>query len=542
MRGHCIAVSDTVTVLTIPKSELHALPNLNRIALQEHLIFQALKSVLLFSKLSQERLQLIFKEMFNQSFLPGDCITREGEEGTCFYLILEGEVRFTRAAGRERNRSSRTRGQGQGQSGWVGADNDNSTALEVMRCTAMEYFGERSLVAKDIRKYNAVAVDAVTCLVLERYHFQAFLKSLEGDIKLLQERERLKEMEELEREVLLCNLDDLEIMRTVGTGTFGRVKLVQNRHTKLTYALKCMNKLDIFLSHQHENILAEKKILESCRSCPFIIQLIHTYNTRNQIFVLMEFVQGGELWSYIYEEAKLNLIPRSSRTDGFHMDAVKFYAANVILAFEYLHNKHIAYRDLKPENLLLDENGYLKVIDFGFAKVLPYVCDNKLVTKTLNPCGTPEYLAPEIVLMKGYDRSVDQWALGCFIYELIYKHTPFQDDDSNIAVVFDKIINQRDSLRFPPNSETVDSVSLIRGFLETNPVFRLGHTRDGYMAEVKAHPFFKDFDWKGLENRTLKSPYLPVIEGSLDCSNFDQYDEYDDIPEYDEEQDVFAEF
>eukprot|EP01042_Synura_sphagnicola_P000945 gene945-1063_t len=411
--------------------------------------------------------------MSNQSFLPGDCITREGEEGTCFYLILEGEVRFTRAAGRERNRSSRTRGQGQGQSGGVGADNDNSTALEVMRCTAMEYFGERSLIAKDIRKYNVVAVDTVTCLVLERYHFQAFLKSLEGDIKLLQERERLKEMEELEREVLLCNLDDLEIMRTVGTGTFGRVKLVQNRHTKLTYALKCMNKLDIFLSHQHENILAEKKILESCRSCPFIIQLIHTYNTRNQIFVLMEFVQGGELWSYIYEEAKLNLIPRSSRTDGFHMDA---------------------------------------------------------------------YLAPEIVLMKGYDRSVDQWALGCFIYELIYKHTPFQDDDSNIAVVFDKIINQRDSLRFPPNSDTVDSVSLIRGFLETNPVFRLGHTRDGYMAEVKAHPFFKDFDWKGLENRTLKSPYLPVIEGSLDCSNFDQYDEYDDIPEYDEEQDVFAEF
>ena len=134
-------------------------------------------------------------------------------------------------------------------------------------------------------------------------------------------------------------------MRTIGTGTFGRVKLVQHNSGKVC-ALKCMKKSEIISSHQEKNIMNEKNLLFECATCPFILALLQTYNQPNQIMMLMEFIQGGELWSYIYE--KTNTVKRNT-AGGFEMSAVKFYAANVILAFRHMHKKGIAYRDLKPE-------------------------------------------------------------------------------------------------------------------------------------------------------------------------------------------------
>ena len=169
----------------------------------------------------------------------------------------------------------------------------------------------------------------------------------------------------------------------------------------------------------------EKNLLFECSSSPFVLGLLQTFNHPDQILMLMEFIQGGELWSYIYE--KTNTVARNA-AGGFEMSAVKFYAANVILAFRHLHKKGIAYRDLKPENLLLDSNGYVKVIDFGFAKKFPYLKGGDRMEKTYTLCGTPEYLAPEIVMSKGYDKCVDYWAYGCFVYELYLSRTPFQAD------------------------------------------------------------------------------------------------------------------
>ena len=241
---------------------------------------------------------------------------------------------------------------------------------------------------------------------------------------------------------------ELKIMRTVGTGTFGRVKMVQHISSGKVCALKCMNKTEVLASHQQRNIMAEKNLLFECSSCPFVLQLLQTYNHPNQILMLMEFVPGGELWSYIYE--KPDTIPRSSE-GGFQLDAVKFYTANVVMAFRHLHKRGIAYRDLKPENLLMNNNGYLKMIDFGFAKKFPFTKgpDNQKQDKTFTLCGTPEYLAPEIVISKGYDKGVDYWALGCLLFELFLARTPFQADYT--SKIFQNII-AADKVPLPKSS------------------------------------------------------------------------------------------
>ena len=188
--------------------------------------------------------------------------------------------------------------------------------------------------------------------------------------------------------------------------------------------------------------------------------------------------------------------------------------------------------------MLLDQRGYLKVIDFGFAKVLPYLREGILREKTYNPCGTPEYLAPEIVLMKGYDKSVDLWALGCFIYELIYKRTPFQDEVTSI--IFENIVTSNDSLCFDPYGGH-DLESVVRKLLEVNPVFRLGNLKNG-MDDIKKEPYFASIDWEALQRQESPTPYVPPIRGDLDCSNFDEYEEEDDVPPYDGDQDIFANF
>mmetsp|Transcript_34548 Transcript_34548/g.91717 ORF Transcript_34548/g.91717 Transcript_34548/m.91717 type:complete len:236 (+) Transcript_34548:189-896(+) len=187
-----------------------------------------------------------------------------------------------------------------------------------------------------------------------------------------------------------------------------------------------MQKAQIVQAHQERNIMNEKNILLECKH-PFILELYQTFMNQNQLFMLMEIVQGGELWTYIYE--KVNLIRRTA-LGGFVESAAMFYAGCVISAFQYVHDKGVAYRDLKPENLLIDSAGFCKIIDFGFAKRIPFMKDGKVCAKSFTICGTPEYLSPELIQSSGHDKSVDYWALGCLVYELLVGQTPFQDGES----------------------------------------------------------------------------------------------------------------
>jgi cGMP-dependent protein kinase len=209
--------------------------------------------------------------------------------------------------------------------------------------------------------------------------------------------------------------EELTAICTVGTGTFGRVKLVTVQRTGQVLALKCMQKAQIVASHQQRNIMNEKNITAECDH-PFILKLVKTFADKDSLFMLLELVQGGELWTLLYE--KFEALERC-HWGGFQIPVSRFYSACVVSAFGYLHGLGVAYRDLKPENLLLDVEGYLKVVDFGFAKRIPFYKGNVLSQRSFTLCGTPEYLSPELVLSKGHNKSVDYWALGCLVYELL---------------------------------------------------------------------------------------------------------------------------
>jgi serine/threonine protein kinase len=200
------------------------------------------------------------------------------------------------------------------------------------------------------------------------------------------------------------SIGDLVLSTTVGTGTFGRVRVVQFKPTRDWYALKIMKKSEILRLSQLDHILSEVKIL-STTSHPFIVNLLGMQFDEKRLYLLFEYVPGGELFSYLRREGK------------FSESSSQFYAAEILLAFEHLHKSKIVYRDLKPENLLLTKKGHIKITDFGFAKVVP--------DRTYSLCGTPEYLAPEIIQTAGHGKGVDWWALGILIYEMLAGYPPF---------------------------------------------------------------------------------------------------------------------
>lgn len=209
------------------------------------------------------------------------------------------------------------------------------------------------------------------------------------------------------RERVRFSMDEVELLTTVGTGTFGRVRVVRHRPTGRYFALKILKKSELIRLKQVDHIKSEIGILARVQH-PFIVNLVGLLQDRRRVYMLMEYVPGGEVFTRL-------------RADGrFSNDASRFYAAEIILAFEYLHSSSTVYRDLKPENLLFTQRGHIKITDFGFAKVLH--------DKTFTLCGTPEYLAPEIIQSRGHGLAVDWWALGVLIYEMIAGYPPFFDE------------------------------------------------------------------------------------------------------------------
>ncbi|CAI7672596.1 unnamed protein product [Penicillium pancosmium] len=294
--------------------------------------------------------------------------------------------------------------------------------------------------------------------------------------------------------------EDFLLQRTLGTGSFGRVHLVQSKHNHRFYAMKVLKKAQVVKMKQIEHTNDERRMLNRVRH-PFLVTLWGTWQDSRNLYMVMDFVEGGELFS---------LLRKSQR---FPNPVAKFYAAEVTLALEYLHQHQVIYRDLKPENLLLDRHGHLKITDFGFAKEVPDI------TWTL--CGTPDYLAPEVVSSKGYNKSVDWWSLGILIFEMLCGFTPFWDSGSPVRI-YENILKGK--VKYPPYLHD-DAVDLLSQLITADLTKRLGNLHGG-PDDVKNHAWFAEVTWDRLARKDIDAPYIPPIRGGQgDASQYDKYPE-----------------
>jgi len=283
----------------------------------------------------------------------------------------------------------------------------------------------------------------------------------------------------------------------LGVGTFGKVIICKHVTTGETYAMKKLIKSWIVENCLEQHVVDERNVM-TLTDHPFILKLHSSFWDEYYVYLVLELCLGGELFSYL------------RKYDRFNEQQARFYAASIVQAFEHLHSKSIVYRDLKPENLMLDDKGYLKVVDFGLAKVVK--------GRTWTICGTPEYLAPEVVLSKGHNRGVDYWALGILIFEMVAGECPFTGDDN--MVIYRQIVENK--ISFPPLM-TPDCRDIVRDFTKVSQLARLGLRRPGIKA-IRESPWFLAFDWPQLDALKLPPPIVPKVRNRLDTSNFEEYE------------------
>ncbi|XP_043640371.1 serine/threonine-protein kinase N isoform X12 [Drosophila teissieri] len=298
----------------------------------------------------------------------------------------------------------------------------------------------------------------------------------------------------------MLSMDNFRLLSVLGRGHFGKVILSQLRSNNQYYAIKALKKGDIIARDEVESLLSEKRIFEVANAMrhPFLVNLYSCFQTEQHVCFVMEYAAGGDLMMHIH-------------TDVFLEPRAVFYAACVVLGLQYLHENKIIYRDLKLDNLLLDTEGYVKIADFGLCKEGMGFGD-----RTGTFCGTPEFLAPEVLTETSYTRAVDWWGLGVLIFEMLVGESPFPGDDEE--EVFDSIVN--DEVRYP-RFLSLEAIAVMRRLLRKNPERRLGSSeRDA--EDVKKQAFFRSIVWDDLLLRKVKPPFVPTINHLEDVSNFDE--------------------
>ena len=316
--------------------------------------------------------------------------------------------------------------------------------------------------------------------------------------------------------VRAIKLSDYEMGDTLGTGSFGRVKIARNKKTGEYVAMKIMKKIEILKSKQADHIANEIKILSMIQH-PFVITFGGFTQDERNLYLDLELINGGELFTYLRGVGR------------FPVDQARLYISQIVCIFDYLHNKNIIYRDLKPENILIHKSGYLKLTDFGFAKIVE--------GRTYTLCGTPEYLAPEIILNKGHGKPVDWWTCGILLYEMIAGIDPFSDDDP--MMVYQKILKGK--IKFPTGFDS-NAKSLIKHLLDSDLTKRYGNLRNG-VKDITGHRFFKNLEWDKLLRKEIPPPYVPKVKSNDDISNFSAYPDSDNpAPQIKKDEDPFLDW
>ena len=300
------------------------------------------------------------------------------------------------------------------------------------------------------------------------------------------------------QENIKLSYNDFEPLKLLGTGSFGRVLLVRFKSNNTLYAMKILRKDQIKLKHQEEHTKTERDLMVKINN-PFVVNIKFAFQDDSKLYIVSDFMQGGDMFYHLHSQKK------------FEEERAKFYTIELILGLEFLHKNNMIYRDLKPENILMDSNGHIKISDFGLSKIL-----DKPNGKAFTLCGTPQYLAPEIIKNKGYDKTVDWWSLGCFLYEMLTGYLPFYIPKGNK-------INPKtyeEPLRFPPDVNPI-AINLINQLLTVNPKKRLGYGDEG-ATKIKHHNFFKGVDWNKYWNKEVEPPFLPEFDNEEDLRYFDK--------------------
>ena len=293
--------------------------------------------------------------------------------------------------------------------------------------------------------------------------------------------------------------NDFEPLKLLGRGSFGEVILVRLKANKKVYAMKILSKSMLKLKKQEFHTKTERDLMVKI-NCPFIVNIKSAFQDSNKLYMVSEFMQGGDMFFHMHD----------GQIVIFNNEKTKFYILELVLALEFLHKRNMIYRDLKPENILLDEKGHVKLTDFGLSKILDE--DNK---KTYTICGTPQYLAPEVLLKMGYDKAVDWWSLGCVMYEMLSGRLPFciKRGMKLTQKIYEKGVEY-------PKSLTNEAIDLIQKLLVVDPQKRLGQGPNG-SDEIKKHPFFKGVNWDDAWKKKIKPPFIPKLKNDTDLRYFD---------------------
>jgi serine/threonine protein kinase len=291
---------------------------------------------------------------------------------------------------------------------------------------------------------------------------------------------------------------DFTPLKLLGRGSYGQVCLVRLKINNKLYAMKVLDKLLLKEKHQELHTKSERDLMVKVH-CPFIVNIKSAFQDQKYLYIISDFMQGGDLYYHLHEKGVLNF------------EEAQFYISEIVLALEYLHKNNMIYRDLKPENILLDNKGHIKLTDFGLSKML-----NSSNERSFTICGTIQYIAPEMFIKKGYDYMIDWWSLGCLMYEMFAGKFAFKIK-RNTEINFD-IYKQK--LQFPRRMDE-DAKDLINKLLVVEPKKRLGFGTNG-VEKIKKHPFFEGINWDDVWNKNVMPPFVPELDDELDLRYFDK--------------------
>jgi len=416
-----------------------------------------------FQSLSTRQVAEMIARMTYKTLKKGDVAIAQGATGTHFYVVRSGSVDVL-----------------------VG-----EASKKVATLKEGKFFGERSLLKAEPANATVMAAETTDLLGLSKADFEELLGPLQS---LIEKEAARREAEIKAKGSTKYTWADLDMRTVLGEGSFGVVRIAVHKPSGQPFALKALHKGHIISTNQITNTINEKTLMKQVDH-PLVLKCYATFNQKNHINLLLGLALGGELFTRMQTVGTLS--PKKA----------SFYVAMVASALGFLSERHIAHRDLKLENLMIDETGYLKLVDFGFAKIIE--------SRTWTFCGTPDYLAPEILSQQGHNYAVDWWALGVLTYEMMHGEPPFMEDDQ--MRTFKRISNCDYQMERGLDASAVD---MITRQLSLNPAKRLGMLSGGD-KNVTGHPLCAHINMEKLLKKELTPPYVPQLRDAMDTSNFD---------------------